>query len=529
MLKIPVSKTASMNSFRRLPLSLIAPKDWWLTGLSIGLFTFIVFNSLYFLARFPHGTVVPPWKFPLPITVAFALLGALVTVVFSKSPRHYLQAFFLVMVLSSGAYILRFPILDEWLCLAATIGGAVLVAKGGFERKQFRGTSDLWPALFLLWMLHLAFMSLYGWAAYSNPKALRFLALYLTLFGFSLIHTLWELPRPTSRQLTKSLLLGSILYYLLVLAHWKIAKSLDMQPHILEGIGFAGTAYLCLVSLVAVPLALNEIVARKRTGLRLVASITLALAFIIALLSDSRAGFGPFLVSFGVAAVLYPFRALKAAAVGVVASVGISLYFYNHPHWLLDILGSVVDGLQLQSGSQTFEYYGHTQTAARGDAGRILYVLAGVKALLTHPEYFLTGAGNYSFFPVAGEHYDQLAKSYGVTTSVINYGFALGGISEPPRPPALGAYTIETGFLGITLCALCSLACLFRLLIQKVSSPNGARLRFRFENVMYASLLLCVPLWLYFGEIQDVVFLYLLIAPNGILSILGDPEPMASA
>jgi len=101
----------------------------------------------------------------------------------------------------------------------------------------------------------------------------------------------------------------------------------------------------------------------------------------------------------------------------------------------------------------------------------------------------------------------------------INMGAPLGGIAEPPRPPALGALIAETGLIGMTLLGLSCFYAFLNTVFRKTRS-NGPRV-LRGQNILVAAPLGLALGWTYFTGIQDMMLFYLLILPFGLLHSWG--------
>ncbi len=450
--------------------------------------------------------------------VAFLLVGLMAFACCLKSGERYWEVVLLLMIFSGGVYSLRFPIFDEWVAIFSLLAaGAVFLYRKNFTLNS---SITLRHVIFIALIVHLLAMSVFGYIAYDNMKALRFSVIYLTILALSLMVFLNGGWKTNFRQFSKNLLWMGAFYYTVVLVHWLVAKSYGLQPHILEGIGFAGTSYLALINIVVVPVAFKAALSSPSLKGKYLPGLVLVLSVVISILSDSRAAILPIFLTVFVFFLIKPLKAIKYALSFALVGTFFSFVLYGHNHWVLDIVDSFVSALNVEQGKMTFKYYDRTVTAAKGDAGRFMYVSAASRALVDNPQYLLTGVGNYGYFPVAGEYYYQLGMEKGISTNVINYGSTIGGISEPPRPPAMGAFVVEAGLMGV---------CLFLLSVIL----TGVHICLKFERgkllLRRQQLLLTVPLlllliWPYFGEIQDVIFLYFLIMPGGILDILAEDE-----
>lgn len=469
-------------------------------------------------AQFSHGEVILPWQFPLSALLSFFLSGLFLLIYIASTPRMFWPALAVTSVLTAGIYVLRFPIFDEWLAGAIVVGGLIAAAKGRVPRRKIRVHRE-WVVLFMILSGYMLLESLIGIFVHGNLKSARFSMTFGVVFALGYLLAKYDFPRPTSHQVTLLVAWTSLAYYLLYVVHGAVFFS-SVHTTILEGIGFAGSGYQTATGMVAAPTALI-LIGRERGGRRLLGCAVLILSLLISALSDSRAGM---LAVVGAMAVS-PFaigmaRSFTIAFVGVVASIVIGTIAFERPEWLLDIGEAMISALNVEGGSSTYEYFGRTVTAAKGDAGRFLYVRGAVETLVQNPLLALTGAGTYGYFPVAGPYYEKVADEQGVNTAIVNYGSSLGGVVEPPRPPAMGALIAETGIFGTVLHLLCALAAVSTIVFRR-SRTNKLRL-FLGPNILIASTVSLALAWTYFGEIQDMILFYLLIMPFGLVHTWGN-------
>lgn len=514
----PFSSGQQYNTFRSNPVlsarraSKLALAGTVLTGLAT------IFIGTGYQTQFSHGEVILPWQFPISSLIAFLLSGLFLSIYIASTPRMFWSALTVIAVLTAGIYVLRFPILDEWLAGAIVVGGLIAAAKGRVPRRKIQVHRE-WVVLFMVLSAYMLLESLIGVFVHGNLKSARFSMTFGIVFALGYLLARYDFPRPTSHQVTLLVAWTSLSYYLLYVVHGAVFFS-SVHTTILEGIGFAGSGYQTATGMVAAPTALI-LIGRERGGRRLLGCALLILSLLISALSDSRAGM---LAVVGAMAVT-PFaigmvRSFTIAALGIVASIVIGTIAFERPEWLLDIGEAMISALDVQGGSSTYEYFGRTVTAAKGDAGRFLYVRGAVETLVQNPLLALTGAGTYGYFPVAGPYYERVADAQGVNTAIVNYGSSLGGIVEPPRPPAMGALIAETGMIGTVLHLLCAIAAVSTIVFRR-SRSNRLKL-FLGPNILVASTVSLALAWTYFGEIQDMILFYLLIMPFGLVHTWGN-------
>lgn len=472
------------------------------------------------LAKLPHGAVVLPWNFPLPAILLVVLSGIFLGYFVFLKPQTYWPVLIISNLVTAGVYVLRFPIYDEYLTACVIFGVALAILRGRVPVRPREDIPKGWFLLFALLLCHMALMSIFGAVVIGNPKAWRFVLIYLEILVAVVLLVGYNFRLLAPREFSRLVLMAGCCYYVACLLHGFGANLMGTPQAIMEGIGFGGTAYQAVPAIVIVPVAL---IALKRSDwhLRMLAVISMLLGLVVAILADSRAGMLP-LVFFAIAApiVLGFGRAMKMAGISAVAVVLISWMIVGHSKWVLDMADAIGRTFTV-GGSMTYQYYGRTVTASKGDTGRFLYAEAGAEALLDNPEILLSGAGSYSYFPVAGPYYERSVTQVGSNANVVNYGSSVGGISEPPRPPALGAVIIEFGMIGVML-YLALFAINLITAIFRVRRPQGGVLISRMGVAVGLPTIL-IPLWWLFGEVQDVVLLYLVLAPFGITYALSRP------
>ena len=504
------SRTRAQEDKRPVPPAIVGAV---LSGLAA-----IYFSSEY-VSHFPHGTVILPWQFPIWAVVPFVATGLLLCTCVILRPAMFWPLLVGTAVLTAGVFVLRFPIFDEWL-VGCLVAGGVIAASAGAVRRRRRPADQRWEIVFLIYSLHLILGSLAGLLVYHNPKAIRFSFTYLVVLVLGLLLARYDFPRPKAQDITRLVAKAGLAYYVLYIAHGLVIRP-SWQPEIMEGIGFAGSGNQTAAGIVAVPAAFI-LIGRERGRRQALGWAVLILSLVVTALGDSRAG----LLAIVGAIVVAPFAigvrpVLKTAAVGVAASVAIGIALFGRPQWGWDSTAALMNSLYIEGGTSSREYYGRTVTAGKGDSGRFLYARAAAGFVLHNPVLGLTGAGTYGYFPTIGGYLQNVGdkSEIPILSTTINYASSLGGIVEPPRPPALGALIVETGLWGIALLSLC---CGFAISSAVLRRSHARELAILWgPNILVAASVCLALAWISFGEIQDMMLFYLLIMPGGLVQTWG--------
>lgn len=480
-----------------------------------------IFFSTEYLSRFPHGEVIFPWQFPAQAVLTFGATGIFLMVYVLQRPERFWHVLIGTAAMTGGIFVLRFPIFDEWLVGSITVGGMAAAMIGGVPRRRDR-SHRLWVMGFLALSLYMAIMSVVGAIVWENPKAVRFLLTFVVVFIVGYLLANYDFPRPAPAEITVLLAGIGLAYYLLYIVHGLVFYS-SVKTSILEGIGFASSGYQTAIGIVAVPAAII-LICEKRGNRRGLGWTVLIMGLVVTALSDSRGGILAVLGGLLVAPLAFGVKGLlKLVALGVVVSVIIGTVAFDRPQWGLDIGESLVDAFHIESGSHTYEYFGRSVTAAKGDGGRFLYIRAALETILNQNHLFsFTGVGSYGYFPVAGPYFEKVAVEYGINSSTVNYGSSTGDGAEPPRPPAFGAFIVEEGIIGFILLTGCCIATIASSVFRK-SRSNTVKVLLG-PNLMLLTPLFLAIAWTAFGEIQDMILPYLLVMPFGLIHTWGRLE-----
>lgn len=476
-----------------------------------------IFLHTNYLARLAWQQVVLPHEFPVAVILGFVASGVLLGAAVLARPQLFWPVLVATALATGGVRLLRFPIYDEWLLACIASSGVVAVLRHRIPRRvEPRQTG--WFLLFFALALHLLVVALAGAWAWSAWKALRFAGIACLLGVLAFLLWRYAFPTPPARKTTLLLAVSGLAYFALYLIHGFAYRGFIYEAS-MEGIGASGAAYAVFPVVVVAPAAFL-LMGRGKRAVQALGWITFAVMLVVLALSDARGGQA---VVLGMA-LLLPFALGWRPTVKVVAglAVGVVLtgtFVLGDELWGPHTLESMVRGFRLEEGAQIGVYRGEEVAFARGDAERRLLVIAGIESMWNgDPVRAVFGAGQYGYFHVAGDELDALRESKGVPNILINSAASLGEeVVERPRPPAWGAFIVETGLLGLALLGANALLATGSPLVR--AARNGLLTLSRGPGVLIASAVPFALFWGYFGEIQDFLLFYLLLMPMGVVHV----------
>jgi len=339
----------------------------------------IYFSSEY-IARAGPDTILLPWQFPRTAINLFIATGIMLMVSILLKPLMLWPVVVGTAIFTSGVSVLGFSIFDEWLVGWIVVGGMFAVAIGRVPKRRGRIHKE-WVVLFLVFSLYLLIMSVVGFFLYGNPKAVRFTMVFGVVLVLGYLLAKYEFPCPDARRIT--LLIGGVglVFYVVYIIH-SLVFFPAVKFSVFEGIGFVGTGNEAAPAIVAVPAAFI-LIARERGWRKLLGYVVLCLCFLMAALADSRAG----MVAVVGTALIAPFaigvlRSFRIVLVLISVSLVIGVVAFGRIQWGLDTGEALARTFVIEGGHQTWLYHNRMVTSAKGDAGRLMYVLGAIESLI---------------------------------------------------------------------------------------------------------------------------------------------------
>jgi hypothetical protein len=139
---------------------------------------------------------------------------------------------------------------------------------------------------------------------------------------------------------------------------------------------------------------------------------------------------------------------------------------------------------------------------------------AALLTVYSRPLTTFWGTGSYGYWSTAGPNVEALREHFGVPGYLISGAvLAQGSESDPPRPPSWPALIIEIGVVGIGLLTATIVSTGIRIL--RHSRPTASLPTSTMPYLLLLSISLIVA-WGYVGEIQDFIFMYMMLMPFGV-------------
>ena len=465
----------------------------------------------------PPNKVILPWEFPIPFLASSFLTGLFLGLYVLKSPKEFFFNILLFFLFVSSVGSLGWTVLDEFSLMFVSLALLFLIKNDLIQRREKADflKFKLWVFLFLGLMILQIVSSMQGVIVWGELKSIRFTVLFLSMFilGYSAIF--FRLNLPSSEEMISRTIFYSTIYFFLTLIVGGFVLFTQLQGKtlfLMRGLGDASYGSAIFPALVTVPLSFFALLS-PRFKKKIYPILGIALPFLCAMLMDTRAGF----LIFAVCIILLPlvaglFRTIQFVSIGVIASVATTTILVGEPLWFIEAFGSLFN-ISIEAGAAQVEYYGDTFLAGQGDIGRFMFAYCAAEAVIDKPLMFLAGVGNYGFYSVL----EPYLTSFKITYHVPDYIFNQAATGGQVRPPALGAWFVEQGILG-TILLLGSIvstvvSCLFIRVSKKITIQDK-----RIFMILIPVFL--IPIWAYFSEFQDNVFLYLLIMPFGFIHAL---------
>ena len=436
-----------------------------------------------------------------PIGIMLILLGLPIVVSVALRPRLFWPFLIVSAIIGVGPRLAGYPILDEVLILG-TLAGAMLHL---VLRPQRAGPIDagaLDRFLFSIWTVYMIAQSVIGIYATDDPRVIRWVILYVMVglvFAIAVYRRRY-FPFPTARTACLLILWATAATYLAYLGQgYYYQQSLGRFGRFLsQDYIWAGSAYAVFPTLLAIPAALllaNDPSLRTRCLVWLNVALMVAVAFYF----ESRMSWFMFAAFVPVA-----WRVVRVRQ--VIAAFALCTVMYA---------SYIPDPLQ-NAGAFVGELVGTSQALwnpSDSDVGRTLQVRAALMTATRDPKTFLVGAGvyehRYAIVPAITALIDEFlpAQTFVVPGARDDSGLGLTLF----RTTGFAALLIDTGIIGLlmftTLAGLCA--------VHILRLPTASR------------FILVVPLgvallWLLSNNILDIMLLYLLIMPSGVLQELAE-------
>lgn len=446
----------------------------------------------------------------LEISIAL-LIGLTVMVIVSKRPRLFWHMLIIANIVGNGPRLMGYFFWDELLTGCVILGALLRVTLLNTKPQKNVSNPDH-KFVFVLWVLYMVMESVIGIMVNSDLRIIRWVLFYIELGLLSsiLYYRGREFPFPPVRHFSIVVLITTVIYYIAYLTHGAIIESMLEFPalgrfaaqYLTEGFLWSGTAMAIFPTIIAVPSAIF-LMNDSSFKVRMLVLFSMFLMMFVGFYYDSRMSW---VIIFAICLVSFK-RFRLAKLINTIVLFGLVFYiFVPKP---LEHIGEFF--YTIFEGTQTLWSPGES------DMGRKLQFEAGLLRLTDNPRTFLIGDGIYSHRFTINPHINKLYQEY-----MPEKPFNIPGYEEIRaakdvgpggttifRTTAFTALVIDTGIIGMILFYLNYIFTGHNLIKQKST-----------QRIILLTTLFLAFMWPFNNNISEVVLLYILIMPRGLLEQL---------
>lgn len=492
-----------------------------------GKFIFIISNIFFFLTilftyidlrKFDLADSVYPNDFSFTtylIIILFLLNLLLLFVQESKDKFKIFNIFIFYLILSSGVYVINFPLMDELILITSSFFFLIHL----FENKKILFIRKNNYFLIILGLLFL--QSIIGFL--FDIRSIRYVFIFSSLIlSFLYFSNLEEIDDNKQKIFLNYIYYAIVLYTTYQFLFWILKFNIfemkfleqrfvgDMQPayaksasghfdaiHILSG-------YLILLF----TLKSNSLLKKL-----------LLFLFIFAfwIMADARSSL--FILSL---VIIFYFLILenkkKIILIFFVALFSFqNIFFWNESNKYIDSAKSIFgDVLNIKTGSELKApayqtksgdfFYKEEVRASYGDFGRLSYILSAITALKYNFHKIFIGCGFYSYHYCTKEAQIEVYEKFDVPITDNLRGFG----NKKIRPPAAGTIIVENGLLINFMILL-----YFLIFLKKNFYFKNGKLLFYSDTFLISSFLFIAIIgWALFSNMLDIILFYLFFLPT---------------
>jgi hypothetical protein len=415
------------------------------------------------------------------------------------------------LILSSGVYVLNFPIMDELILITSSFYFFISLSK----KKIFLQKNQL---LFFIILLILFIQSIVG--LFSDIRSARYIFIFLSLLITYIYFSDLDVINDNDHKIFFSYIFSSVILYLIYqFFFWYLKFYIfemkfpeqtfigDMQPAFAKSASGHMDAILFLSGYLILFFSINSNSVWK--------IVTLFISiFLFSIFSDARSSlFILFLTIFFYFFTLKNFK--KIFFIFLILLIFIQKDFDNPLNKYLFSEGKTIEEIvNIQTGSkistpvyQTDQggyFYEAAERPVYGDFGRLSFVLAGLTTILDKPIQIFFGCGFYNYYNCAEESLIYIHEKFNVK---YDKKFSKFGNQSQIRPTAAGTILVENGWLVILILSIVYLDFLIKNIFRKNNKCKTKKI--------LISLYLVVGFisWSIISSLLDIIFFYLFLLP----------------
>jgi len=425
----------------------------------------------------------------------FLLIGLFLMWKVIQKPHMFWPYLILVNILGTGPRFRGYFLFDEMFSGFLVLGALIRL---GLSRpiRERSGASVLHMELFLIWLLYMIIESFLGIVMNDDLRIVRWVLFYGLLVCTFYVSSKERLfPFPTFRTSMLWVMLAVFIHFTAYIFQGYIMET-ELGKHgrfLSQDMLWAGSSYAVFPILVGVPAAL-VLIKDHAFPIRALSWGLLTLTLFVGFYFDSRA------IYLGMLAFLLGY-VVRLNFTQILSACGMVLLVF-----------AITSGNPLTIGwlfieTQILDSINILVDPTERDMNRSLQWLAGWNRMTDNPWTFLIGDGVYSHRFTIIPHIEYLYANY-----LGNQDFLIPGSRDDTsnlkifRTVGFTALAVDTGFIGIVL-----FSANFILLGTKILNRPTEK------KILWITTLGLGFGWLFISNINDILLLYLLVMPNGIL------------
>lgn len=422
------------------------------------------------------------WAILYPI---YILIGFILLFTVALKPKLFWPLLLIVSTISGGLMVQGQGLVDEYLIGMIVIGAflTLLIGATRLKTKPCNALCAIHKILFAVFILYMLFESIRGILALNDLRVTRWVLYYITLGLLAFIITKKGFPVPHPKKIATLVTVSTSIYlsaYLLVgVLYEYFSKSSKWD---LQGYVWAGSAAAVFPLVIALPCALFLMKSSLKKD-QTIAWTVIILGTLAAHYYSARTGVAMMIIFLLLSLTMIKF------------------------HKVLMYFAIFLTATMLLSGSPITKYIEKISKSVvlqdKTDSGRLDHFRAALSAISESEKTLLFG--------------------YGVHTSryiIAPYLAELGYFGNNPTPPiarvtGIAASTVDAGLIGLIL-----FYAIVLLTAQKILFIKNNK-----NRIPLFVAIGMISLWPIISDLQDLLLLYLLIIPSGIMTQLSIPLP----
>ena len=411
------------------------------------------------------------------------------------------------LILSSGVYVINFPIMDEFILIASSFFFLTHI----LMNKYF--VYDKKNIIFLLILFILFFQSILG--LIYDSRSIRYLVIYpcliLTFIYFS---NLTEVDEKKQKNFIEYIFYGILVYVIYQFFFWYLKfyhfemrfleqKFIgDMQPSYSK----SASGHFDFVHIFSGYLILYFSL-KSRSYFRILILFFSIFAYWI--FADARSSLFVLCSLLGFY-FLHLNNLKKIIFILLILLIFFQKNFFNNPinkyldRFEISVTSEIKDYLNPKKGTTksipmhqkedgTYFYEIRDLPTFR-DFGRLSYVLGGIYSIQYVPHKIFFGCGFYGYHDCVEEGRKEVHEKFSVPLKDEKRGFE----SRKLRPPAAGTILVENGLLILIILTVLCLKFFINTLLFKTKATS-----------LFLYLFFTIFIWTIFSNILDIIFIYL--------------------